>query len=127
MDEWLSFVRPTTSRSSCSSAASHCRRERRGRTWRTRASGSPRRAFARMPALANTTGRNAMKLINSIGPNPQVVRTFAAEKGIKLETEAVDIMKGENRKEPYLKKNPAGGSPCLQLDNGTYLSEITAI
>ncbi len=68
-----------------------------------------------------------MKLINSVGPNPQVVRTFAAEKGIVLQTEAVDIMKGENRQAPYLKKNPAGGSPCLELDNGMYLSEITAI
>jgi len=68
-----------------------------------------------------------MKLINSIGPNPQVVRTFAAEKGIKLQMETIDIMKGENRNEPYLKKNPAGGSPCLELDNGMYLSEITAI
>ncbi len=68
-----------------------------------------------------------MKLINSIGPNPQVVRTFAAEKGITLETEAIDIVKGENRQEAYLKKNPSGGSPCLELDNGMYLSEITAI
>jgi len=68
-----------------------------------------------------------MKLINSIGPNPQVVRTFAAEKGITLQTETIDIMKGENRQAPYLKKNPAGGSPCLELDNGAYISEITAI
>ncbi len=68
-----------------------------------------------------------MKLINSIGPNPQVVRTFAAEKGINLQTESIDIMKGENRQAAYLKKNPAGGSPCLELDNGMYLSEITAI
>lgn len=68
-----------------------------------------------------------MKLINSVGPNPQVVRTFAAEKGITLQMETIDIMKGENRQAPYLKKNPAGGSPCLELDNGTYISEITAI
>jgi len=68
-----------------------------------------------------------MKLINSIGPNPQVVRTFAAEKGITLQMETIDIMKGENRQGDYLKKNPTGGSPCLELDNGTYLSEITAI
>ena len=68
-----------------------------------------------------------MKLINSVGPNPQVVRTFAAEKGIALPTENIDILKAENRQAPYLKKNPAGGSPCLELDNGTYLSEITAI
>jgi glutathione S-transferase len=68
-----------------------------------------------------------MKLINSIGPNPQVVRSFAAEKGITLATENIDIMKAENRQAAYLKKNPGGGSPCLELDNGTYLSEITAI
>ena len=68
-----------------------------------------------------------MKLINSIGPNPQVVRTFAAEKGITLTMENIDIMKGENRQAPYLKRNPSGGSPCLELDNGMYLSEITAI
>jgi len=68
-----------------------------------------------------------MKLINSIGPNPQVVRTFAAEKGITLQMETIDIMKGQNRQPDYLKKNPAGGSPCLELDNGMYLSEITAI
>ncbi len=68
-----------------------------------------------------------MKLINSVGPNPHVVRMFAAEKGVKLDMEPIDIMKGENRKAPYLAKNPAGGSPCLALDNGQYLSEITAI
>jgi len=68
-----------------------------------------------------------MKLINSVGPNPQVVRTFAAEKGITLQTETIDIMKAENRQAPYLHKNPAGGTPCLELDNGAYISEITAI
>ena len=68
-----------------------------------------------------------MKLISSVGPNPQVVRTFAAEKGIDLPIEKIDIMKGENRQAPYLQKNPAGGSPCLELDNGSYISEVTAI
>ncbi len=68
-----------------------------------------------------------MKLINSVGPNPQVVRMFAAERGIKLETEDIDIMAGENRKGDYLTKNPSGQAPCLALDDGSYLSEITAI
>lgn len=68
-----------------------------------------------------------MKLINSVGPNPHVVRMFAAERGITLESEDVDVMAGENRQGDYLKKNPTGGSPCLELDNGDYLSEITAI
>lgn len=68
-----------------------------------------------------------MKLIQSVGPNPQVVKTFVAEKGIDIPTEEIDILKGDNRQAPYLAKNPAGGSPCLELDDGTYLSEITAI
>jgi glutathione S-transferase len=68
-----------------------------------------------------------MKLINSVGPNPHVVRMFMAERGIELETDTVDIMAGKNRQSDYLKKNPAGQTPCLELDNGSYLSEITAI
>lgn len=68
-----------------------------------------------------------MKLINSIGPNPRMVRMFMAEKGITLPTENIDLMKAENREEAHLKRNPAGTSPALELDNGDYLSEITAI
>jgi glutathione S-transferase len=68
-----------------------------------------------------------MKLINSVGPNPHVVRMFAAERGLKLETEDIDIMAGENRQEPYLKKNPSGQSPCLELEDGSYITEVTAI
>ena len=68
-----------------------------------------------------------MKLYNSIGPNPHVVRMFAAERGIELDTEEVDLMAGENRQGPYLDKNPAGQLPCLELDDGTFIAEITAI
>lgn len=68
-----------------------------------------------------------MKLHNSMGPNPQVVRTFAAEVGAKLDLVEVDIMAAENRKEPYLSINPGGQLPCLQLDDGTVLAEVTAI
>ena len=69
-----------------------------------------------------------MKLYNSIGPNPFMVRMFMAEKGIDLPKEEVDIRGGENRREPYLSKvNPNGQCPALELDNGTILAEITAI
>lgn len=68
-----------------------------------------------------------MKLYTSVGPNPHVVRMFAAEKGLDLEKQEVDLMGGENRRAPYLEKNPAGQLPCLELDDGTCLSEITAI
>ena len=49
-----------------------------------------------------------MKLYNSIGPNPQVVRMFLAELGQDLETIEVDLMAGENRQEEHLKRNPSG-------------------
>ena len=52
---------------------------------------------------------------------------YAAELGLELDKEEVDIMAGENRKEPYTAKNPAGQMPCLELDDGSYISEITAI
>ena len=68
-----------------------------------------------------------MKLHNSIGPNPRVVRMFLAEKGVTLPLVAVDLIGGENRREPYLSKNPNGQLPCLELDDGSFLSEITAI
>ena len=40
-----------------------------------------------------------MKLINSVGPNPHVVRMFAAEKGVTLDLEEVDLMAGANRQQ----------------------------
>ena len=68
-----------------------------------------------------------MKLINSVGPNPHVVRMFMAERGISLPLEDIDILKGKNREADYLKTNPAGQSPCLVLDDGAIIAEITAI
>jgi glutathione S-transferase len=68
-----------------------------------------------------------MKFYNSIGPNPKVVRMFMTEKGVELPKIEVDIRGGENRREPYLEKNPSGQCPALDLDDGSTLSEITAI
>jgi glutathione S-transferase len=68
-----------------------------------------------------------MKLHNSIGPNPKAVRMFVSELGIELEMVDVDIMAGENRQEAYLKINPAGQTPALELDDGSVITEITAI
>lgn len=68
-----------------------------------------------------------MKFYNSIGPNPRAVRMFIAEKGLTIPTVEVDLMKGENRQGPYTEKNTAGQMPCLELDDGTTVSEITAI
>src|SRR5260370_12712560 len=68
-----------------------------------------------------------MKLYDSIGPNPRVVRMFMAEKGIEIPKQTVDLRGGENRQAEHLKRNPHGQMPTLELDDGSYLSEITAI
>ena len=68
-----------------------------------------------------------MKLYNSIGPNPHVVRMFIAELGLDIETIDIDLIAGENRQEEHLKRNPSGQSPTLELEDGSFLSEITAI
>lgn len=68
-----------------------------------------------------------MKFYNSVGPNPHMVRMFMAEKGFDVPRVEVDLRGGENRREPYLKVNPAGQCPALELDDGTVLAEITAI
>lgn len=68
-----------------------------------------------------------MKLYNSVGPNPKMVRMFMKEKGIEIPLVEVDLRGGENRQEPYLAKNPAGQLPALELDDGTFITEITAI
>jgi glutathione S-transferase len=68
-----------------------------------------------------------VKLYDSVGPNPRIVRMFMAEKGIEMPKQTVDLRKGENREADHLKRNPHGQMPTLELDDGSYLSEITAI
>jgi glutathione S-transferase len=69
-----------------------------------------------------------MKLYNHpVAPNPRRVRIFAAEKGIKLPIEDVDLLAGQNRTPEFLKKNSSGAVPVLELDDGSYLSESVAI
>lgn len=69
-----------------------------------------------------------MKLYDCrMAPNPRRARIFIAEKRIDLDTEQVDILAGENLREPYLSVNPRGLLPTLQLDDGTCIDEVTAI
>ena len=69
-----------------------------------------------------------MKLYDFVGaPNPKKVRVYLAEKGLTVPTEQVNIVTGENRQPEFLKKNPMGGLPVLQLDDGTFLAESLAI
>ena len=68
-----------------------------------------------------------MKLYDSIGPNPRVVRMALAEKGVTIEIVKVDLMGAENRQADYIAKVPTGGLPALELDDGTVIAEITVI
>jgi glutathione S-transferase len=68
-----------------------------------------------------------MKLYQSIGPNPRVVKMFIAEKGLDIERVELDLPAGENRQPAHLARNPNGQTPTLELDDGTCLAEITAI
>lgn len=62
-------------------------------------------------------------------PNPARVRIALAEKGQtdRVEFVQIDVPGGEHRKPEFLKKNPAGAVPVLELDDGTTISECTAI
>ena len=68
-----------------------------------------------------------MKLINSFGPNPRMVRMFMAERGIELATEEVDLLAGENRQAAYMARNPGAQMPALELDDGSVLAETTTM
>ena len=60
-------------------------------------------------------------------PNPRRVRVFLAEKGVSVPTVQVNIGAAENRKPEFLKINPMGGLPVLELDDGTHIAESVAI
>jgi glutathione S-transferase len=69
-----------------------------------------------------------MKIYDFVGaPNPKKLRVYLAEKGLKVPVESVNIVTGENRSPEFLKKNPLGGLPVLELDDGTHLTESLAI
>jgi glutathione S-transferase len=60
-------------------------------------------------------------------PNPRRVRIFLAEKGLEVPTQEVDIFARENRQAEFLARNPLGGIPVLELDDGTCIAESVAI
>src|SRR5690242_13878018 len=69
-----------------------------------------------------------MKIYDFVGaPNPKKLRVYLAEKGLRIPFEPVNIVTGENRKPEFLKKNPLGGLPVLELDDGSHLTESLAI
>ena len=70
----------------------------------------------------------SMKLYDYPGaPNPRRVKIFAAEKGIDLELVHCDMSKREHKSPEFLKKNPSGKIPVLELEDGRCISESVAI
>lgn len=63
----------------------------------------------------------------SRSPNGQRVNVFLKEKGIEIPITEIDLRGAENLSEEYLKKNPFGRVPVLELDDGSYLAESQAI
>src|SRR5882762_2002596 len=86
---------------------------------------TPRTAYHRLTLIK--IRETTVKFYNSIGPNPHVVRMFMAEKGLKIPSQDIDLMGGENRKPDHLARNPHGQMPALELDDGSFVSEILAI
>lgn len=71
-----------------------------------------------------------MKLYETTGfPNPLRVSIALAEKNALnlLEHIEVDVMGGEHRSPDFLAKNPLATVPVLELDNGNFIAETTAV
>ena len=69
-----------------------------------------------------------MKIYDYPGaPNPRKLRIYLAEKGLTVPFETVDLVSGKNRAPDFLRINPLGGVPVLELDDGSHLTESLAI
>jgi glutathione S-transferase len=68
-----------------------------------------------------------MKHYDSYGPNPRALRMFLLEKGLTIPKIQLDLIAGENRREPYTGRNPGGQMPAIELDDGRCLAETVAI
>lgn len=65
----------------------------------------------------------------ALGPYPARVRIAVAEKNMRsrIEFVPVDLLKGEHKTSEFLAKNYSGTLPVLELDDGTFIGECTAI
>ncbi|MEJ0099572.1 MAG: glutathione S-transferase family protein [Pseudomonadota bacterium] len=71
-----------------------------------------------------------MKLYDRQGtPNAARIRIVIAQKGLEKEFEfvTVDLIAAAQKQPAFLKMNPTGKTPVLELDDGVFLSESTAI
>lgn len=71
-----------------------------------------------------------MKIYDRPGaPHPARVRIVIAAKGLEdqIEYVSVDLVRAEQKSDDFLAMNPIGKIPVLVLDDGTIISESTAI
>lgn len=61
------------------------------------------------------------------GMHPRRVRIFIAEKGISIERREVDAAGGANATPDFLRLNPLGKLPVLELEDGSCIAESLAI
>jgi glutathione S-transferase len=61
------------------------------------------------------------------GMHPRRVRIFLAEKGLSIERREVDAAAGANRTQEFIRLNPLGKLPVLELDDGSAIAESLAI
>lgn len=71
-----------------------------------------------------------MKIYDMAGtPNTSRIRIVVAAKGLEgtIEYKRVDLISAEQKRPEFLALNPIGKIPVLELDDGTIISESTAI
>ena len=60
-------------------------------------------------------------------PNPRRVTIFAAEKNIDLTHVNIDLRSREHKSVEFIRRNPNGKIPVLELEDGTCIAESIAI
>jgi glutathione S-transferase len=60
-------------------------------------------------------------------PNCRRVRMYVAEKGLTVSLQPTDLFAGQQASPEFLRRNPFGAVPILELDNGAIIPESLAI
>ncbi len=63
----------------------------------------------------------------ALAPNPRRVDLFIFEKGLEIETVEINLRAGGQFEPGFLALNPQATVPCLQLDDGSVITETMAI
>ena len=60
-------------------------------------------------------------------PNCRKVRMYLAEKGLSVPLQQINLLAGEQSSPEFLRRNPFGAVPILELDDGTVIPESLVI